>query len=378
MIPGRRPEPWPYRCTGCGRPYPDDLLPYRCPACGGAYDFSGPLVYQKPQPLSANRRGLARFRDSLPVDPAARLVSLGEGGTPLLPVRVGSRVLHFKCENLNPTGSYKDRGTAVLISALSSAGVTDAVEDSSGNAGASFAAYAARAGMRARVFVPSSASGPKRSQIEACGAQLVLIGGPRSVASEAARREADDGAVYASHAYMPHGMAGVATIAYEIVEQLSCAPGAVIAPVGHGGLLVGVHRGFDALLRAGVISELPRMIGVQAQACAPVWAAYRSGGPGLSLVQEGETRAEGIRVRFPVRGDAVLGAVEATSGTMVAVAEEELLNAWDVLAHAGLNVEPTSAVVWTAATLLLDDLPDPVVAILTGSGFKASQVSRAS
>jgi threonine synthase len=290
-------------------------------------------------------------------------------------VQVGSRVLHVKCEHLNPTGSFKDRGTAVLISALSSAEVAEAVEDSSGNAGASFAAYAARAGIRARVFVPFSASGPKRSQIEAYGAELVLVEGPRSAASEAVRRAADRGVVYASHAYLPHGMAGVATIAYEIVEQLGCAPGALLAPVGHGGLLVGVHRGFDALLCAGAIAALPRMIGVQARACAPVWAAYTSGGPGLSLVLEGETRAEGIRVRFPVRGDAVLAAVEASAGTMVAVSEEELLHAWEVLGRAGLYVEPTSAVVWSAASLLLDELPDPAVAILTGSGFKASSAS---
>jgi threonine synthase len=372
MIPGRRPEPWPYRCTGCGRPYPDDLLPYRCPACGGVFDFSGSLAYQEPDRGLSSRRGLARFRASFPVNPASELITLGEGGTALLPVRVGTRELYFKCEHLNPTGSYKDRGTAVLVSALASAGVTAAVEDSSGNAGASFAAYAARAGIRARIFVPTSASGPKRSQIEAYGAELVSIAGPRSAAAEAVRREADSGAVYASHAYLPHGMAGIATIGYEVVEQLGGAPGAVIAPVGHGGLLVGVYRGFEALHRAGRISHVPRMIGVQAQACAPVWAVHTSGGPGLSLVQEGETRAEGIRVRFPVRGDAVLGAVEATGGTMVAVAEDELMHAWDVLGRAGLNIEPTSAVVWTAATLLLDDLPDPVVAILTGSGFKAA------
>jgi threonine synthase len=371
MIPGRRPEPWPFRCTGCGRPYPDDLLPHRCPDCGGAYDYAGPLVYRPVPTPSPARRGIARFRATFPLSPATPLISLGEGGTPLLPVQVGTRVLHFKCEHLNPTGSYKDRGTAVLLSALSAAGVKEAVEDSSGNAGASFAAYAARAGLRARVFVPASASGPKRAQIESYGATLAAIDGPRSAAAEAVRREAEAGVVYASHAYLPHGMAGVATIAYELVEQLGRVPGAVIAPVGHGGLLVGVHRGFAALHQAGLIPALPRMIGVQAQACAPVWAVYTSGGPGLSLVQEGETRAEGIRVRFPVRGDAALAAVESTGGTIVAVAEDELLRAWDLLARAGLNVEPTSAVVWTAALLLLDDLPDPAVALLTGSGFKS-------
>ena len=370
MIPGRRPEPWPFRCTGCGRPYPDDALPHQCPACGGVYDYAIPLVYHRPPTLEPARRGIARFRATYPLSASAPMISLGEGGTPLLPVQVGKRVLHLKCEHLNPTGSYKDRGTAVLLSALMAAGVTEAVEDSSGNAGASFAAYAARAGMRARVFVPASASGPKRAQIESYGAQVMAIDGPRSSAAEAVRREAEAGAVYASHAYLPHWMAGVATIAYELVEQLGCVPGAVIAPVGHGGLLVSVHRGFVALQDAGVISGLPRMIGVQAQACAPVWAVYTSGGPGLSLVQEGETRAEGIRVRFPVRGDAALAAVESTGGTIVAVAEDELLRGWDLLARAGLNVEPTSAVVWTAAGLLLEELPDPTVALLTGSGFK--------
>ena len=370
MIPGRRLEPWPFRCTGCGRAYPDDLLPYRCPACSGVYDYSDPLVYPSPHEASPARRSISRFRATFPLSPSAPFITLGEGGTPLLPVQVGTRVLHLKCEHLNPTGSYKDRGTAVLLSALSAAGVKEAVEDSSGNAGASFAAYAARAGMRARVFVPASASGPKRAQIEACGAEVVAIEGPRSAPADAVRREAEAGVVYASHAYLPHWMAGVATIAYELVEQLGRVPGAVIAPVGHGGLLVSVHRGFVALHDAGLIPVLPRMIGVQAQACAPGWAVYNSGGPGLLLVQEGETRAEGIRVRFPVRGDAALAAVESTGGTIVAVSEDELLRAWDLLARTGLNVEPTSAVVWTAAMLLLEELPDPTVALLTGSGFK--------
>jgi threonine synthase len=371
VIPGRPPEPWPFGCTGCGRSYPDDLLPYRCPACGGVYDYAAPWVTPSAFPPATERRGLQRYRSTFPLTPSAAFISLGEGGTPLLPVRVGERLLHFKCEHLNPTGSYKDRGTAVLVSALAAAGVTEAVEDSSGNAGASFAAYAARAGIRARVFVPAAASGPKRAQIEAYGAELVAIDGPRSAAATAVREAADAGGIYASHAYLPHGLSGNATLAYELVEQLGQAPGAVLAPVGHGGLLVGIHRGFEALRRAGLIDSLPRMIGVQAQACAPVWAAYTSGSTGLSLVQEGETRAEGIRVRFPLRGDAVLAAVESTHGTMVVVSEDELLRGCDLLARTGLNVEPTSAVVWPAVLHVLNDIPDPVVAVLTGSGFKS-------
>lgn len=370
MIPGRPPAAWPFRCTGCGRPYPDDTLPFHCPACGGLYDFAGPL--EAPAAMAdGDRRGLARFASAFPFPLSTPFVSLGEGGTPLLPVRVGERSLHFKCEFLNPTGSYKDRGSAVLVSALAAAGVSEAVEDSSGNAGASFAAYAARAGIQARVFVPASASGPKRRQIEAFGAALVAIDGPRSAAAAAVRHAAEEGAVYASHAYLPHGLAGNATIAFELLQQLGRAPGAVIAPVGHGGLLVGILRGFEALRRAGRIDGLPRMIGVQARACAPIWAVYTSGSAGLAMVQEGETQAEGIRVRFPLRGDAVLAAVEATGGTLLAIDEEALLQARGLLARTGFDVEPTSAVVWPAALEVLHELPDPVVLILTGSGFKS-------
>lgn len=371
MIPGRPPAAWPFRCTGCGRPYPDDRLPYCCPACGGVYDYGVPLE-APPAAEPGARRGLARFTASFPFPLTDPLISLGEGGTPLLPVDIGDRVLHFKCEHLNPTGSYKDRGTAVLVSALAAAGVTQAVEDSSGNAGASFAAYAARAGMPARVFVPAGASGPKRAQIEAYGAELVAVAGPRSNAAAAVRREAEAGAVYASHAYLAHGLAGVATLAYELVEQLGEAPGAVVVPVGHGGLLVGIQRGFEALLRAGRIERLPRLVGVQARACAPVWAVYTSGSSGLALVQEGETRAEGIRVRFPLRGDAVLAAVESSGGSMLSVGEEELVRACELLARTGFNVEPTSAVVWPAALEMRHDLPDPLVLVLTGSGFKTA------
>jgi threonine synthase len=333
------------------------------------YDYAGPLE-APPGSSPGARRGLARYAGSFPFALTEPFVSLGEGGTPLLPVGIGDRLLHFKCEHLNPTGSYKDRGSAVLVSALAAAGVADAVEDSSGNAGASFAAYAARAGLHARVFVPAGASGPKRAQIEAHGADLVRVEGPRSQAAAAVRQAAEAGAVYASHAYLPHGLAGIATLAYELVDQLGRAPGAVVVPVGHGGLLVGIQRGFEALLRAGRIDRLPRLVGVQARACAPVWAVYTSGSSGLALVQEGETRAEGIRVRFPLRGDAVLAAVEASGGTMLSVDEEELLRACDLLARTGFNVEPTSAVVWPAALEVLHELPDPLVLVLTGSGFK--------
>jgi threonine synthase len=310
--------------------------------------------------------------ESFPLPPNSKLYSLGEGSTPLVEEEIDERTVHLKSEHLNPTGSFKDRGTAVLISALKAAGVEEAVEDSSGNAGASFAAYAARAGIRARVFVPDYASGPKRAQIEAYGAELIPIAGPRSAATEAVLRAADAGSIYASHAHLPHIVAGMATIAFELVEELGRAPGAVVLPVGQGTLLLGAYLGFTALIEARVIESMPRLIGVQAQACAPLWAAYEGGS---ALAQEQETMAEGIRILQPLRGDAILTAVDETGGAMVAVEEAEIERGLAELALRGFLVEPTSAVVWPALEHLLPELPEPVVAVLTGSGFKSGPAS---
>jgi threonine synthase len=296
----------------------------------------------------------------------ADVVSLGEGNTPLVWTEAFGRQVAFKCEYQNPTGSFKDRGTTALVTFLKSRGVTEAVEDSSGNAGASFAAYAARAGIRARVFVPESASGPKRRQIEMYGAELVPVAGPRSNAAEAVKRavaESETGFLaYASHAYLPFNLPGYATIAREIVEQAGRVPGAVIVPAGQGGLLLGAWRGFVALNPPNVTRESPRMVGVQAAACSPL-ASQKS-------KVEGQTLAEGVRVSNPLRKNAVRKAVEESGGWWATVEEKEILPGRDALARRGFYVEPTSALVWKALEESLPRLPDPVVVILTGSGLK--------
>jgi len=278
----------------------------------------------------------------------------------------------FKCEFLNPTGSFKDRGSATLVGFLASRGVTAAVEDSSGNAGASLAAYAARAGIRVRLFIPDSTAGPKRLQIEMYGAEVVRVLGTRANAAVAVQRAADQGATYASHAYLPFNLPGYATLAYELVAELDEPPGSVVLPVGQGGLLLGVGRGFQSLLQARVISRMPRLIGVQARACAPLWAVSKYGAAGLAWVADAPSLAEGIYVRMPVRGDAVLQMVAETGGFFVAVDEEEILPGRRALAQMGFFVEPTSAVVWSALTQVVHALPEPVVVILTGSGFKSA------
>lgn len=357
-------------CTNCHRPYPSEGAPFRCQACGGLFDFSSPPAYDLAQ-VALEAPGLWRYRHMLGLPADAPVVTLGEGNTPLEWREAFGRWVAFKLEYLNPTGSFKDRGSAPLTSFLRSRGVDAAVEDSSGNAGASFAAYAAEAGIRARVFVPDYASGPKRAQIEAYGAQLQPISGPRSKASEAVLQAAETGAIYASHAYMPFGLPGYATAAYEMYEQIEGAPGAVIVPAGQGDFLLSIGRGFQALQRVGLIEHVPRLVGVQALACAPLWAVFRYGAAGLGWVTEGETLAEGVRIRHPIRGDITLQMILENDGLFVAVEEADILPGRDELARLGFNVEYTSAIVWSALAQSIKELPDPVAVVLTGAGFKS-------
>jgi threonine synthase len=357
-------------CNNCHRPYPEMEFPYCCPVCGGVYDFPDSFDFVQHE-VGSKVSGMWRYRHTFGLPKSAPDVTLGEGDTPLVWIEALDRKIGLKLEYLNPTGSFKDRGTAVMVSHLLSRGVQEAIEDSSGNAGASFAAYSSRVGLLARVYVPDYASRSKRAQISAYGAEVVRILGPRSNAAEAVKRAAEDGAVYASHAHLPHGIPGFSTVAYEIVEQLGDVPGTIITPVGQGLLLLGASRGFKALHRAGIIPRVPVLVGVQAKACAPLWALSTSGMIGLSLVTEGDTIAEGVRIKFPLRGDALLQAVSSTNGRFVAVDEEKIITGRDELARRGFFVEPTSAIVWDALTQVIGQVPEPIVVLLTGSGLKS-------
>jgi threonine synthase len=362
------------RCAGCRKPYPDKGVPYRCPDCGGMFNFD-PLPGFVQANITPNQPGYWRYQSFFGLPEHAPVITLGEGNTPLLWVEKGFRKIALKMELLNPTGSYKDRGSAVLVSQLVAREVIEAIEDSSGNAGASFAAYAAAAGIKTRIFVPASASGPKRSQIEAYGAELIEIPGPRSEAARAVQVEADRGVPYASHAYMPFGIAGIATIAYEIWEQLEWqVPGTLIAPVGHGGLLIGIIRGFKALQTAGLIKNVPYWVGIQAEACDPLTQAFFRGENSSRLINIRPSAAEGVCVSNPSQAKSLLDELSGGKGLFHSIREEKILPAVRDLAHRGIHVEPTSALVWAALESIQADLPDPVVLILTGSGLKSTQV----
>ncbi len=357
-------------CTDCGQAYPPTGLPFRCPVCKGIFDYDGPADFALER-IEPGLPGYWRYRHAFGLSETAPLISLGEGDTPLVWEDYHGHAVALKLESLNPTGSYKDRGSAVLVSELLARGINEVVEDSSGNAGASFAAYAARAGLACRIFVPEAASGPKRRQIEMYGARLVAVPGPRSEAARAVLDQVNQGAVYASHAYQPFGMAGIATIAYEIWEQCGRkVPGSLIAPVGHGGLLLGLSRGFAALRKVGLTVDQPYFVGVQAAACAPLVRAFHHGLPAMEDVTEEATLAEGVRVRWPVRVKALMAEITPKQGTFLAVSESEISMAYTSLARRGHYVEPTAALGWAALDHLMGRIPEPVVVVLTGLGLK--------
>jgi threonine synthase len=323
-----------------------------------------------PASLDARSRGVWRYRHTLPVPSSVKPCTLGEGATPIVEGRVDGQSAFFKLEQLNPTGSFKDRGTSVLVTLLAACGVMHVVEDSSGNAGASLAAYCARAGIGATLFCPQSTSAAKARQIELYGAELVRVPGPRHNATTAAKHAATRDVVYASHVRNPVGLAGMATAAFEIWEQMERMPRTIVAPIGQGTLILGLYRGFASLRRAGRIASLPRLIGVQAERCAPMTT------PGDAIVAPADatelpTLAEGIRIPDPIRTREVFAAIADSRGAILTASEASIREGVEALARQGLHVEPTSAVVWSALRQLaaLGRL-ESVVAMLTGHGLK--------
>ena len=323
--------------------------------------------------VAGGGHGVWRYRAWLP---PADAVSLGEPTTGLVELR-GRPGTFAKHEGGLPTGSFKDRGVAVTVGWLRARGVREIVVDSSGNAGASFAAYAARAGMRARVFVPADASPAKLLQVRAHGAEIVTVPGSRSATGEAARRALDTAGpevAYASHLWQPAFVAGTATFAYELFEQLETAPHTVVAPLGGGTLLLGVALGFRRLREAGLIEREPRLVGVQSAACAPLAAAFRAGAEDAEPVEPGATMAEGIKIAKPPRSRQILAAIRDSGGTIVEVTDDEIRASLGELLRDGIFAEPTSAAAHAGLVRLVQgrDLPGTTVIALTGHGLKAA------
>jgi threonine synthase len=310
--------------------------------------------------------------------PAAFAVGIGGGGTPLIPLSWSGAGVTAKLDFLSPSGSFKDRGAALVVGHLKRCGIAGVAEDSSGNAGAAYAAFAAAAGLSCTIFAPADTSPAKLRQIELYGARLQLVQGTREDTAVAARNCAAESGVYGGHNWQPFFIEGCKTLAYEIWEDLGFqAPDAVVVPVGGGANLLGLHVGFEELLAAGSIARLPRLHGVQAAACAPLAAAFASGSNTVAPVSPRPTIAEGIRIAKPPRGAQILAAVRKATGSILSVEEEEIVEAHTRLLRHGIWVEPTSAVALAgldrlAASGAVDPGKERVVIVLTGHGLKSA------
>jgi len=310
----------------------------------------------------------------LPFPRSERRAFLGEGWTPLLEAPEPGLLL--KLDFLCPTGSFKDRGSTILMNCLARLGVREALEDSSGNAGASIAAYGAAAGIACDVYVPASASGAKLAQIAAYGARVVVVPGTRQDVTDAALRRSE-ARFYASHNWHPLFLEGTRTLGFELWEQLGFSPpDAVVTPVGAGSTLLGCWRAFGELAAAEPGTARPRLYAAQSSACAPLTEALERDEQAPSGVEPGTTVAEGIKIGRPIRGRELLEALRRSGGGAHAVTDAEILTGQERLGRLGIFVEPTGAVAYAAALSLLARAslkPDERVAvILTGSGLKSA------
>jgi threonine synthase len=362
-----------YLCPACGRTLAADRPLWRC-LCGSPVNLMPGKGLGRGE-IAVGEASLWRYRAALALAEPPR-VSLGEGWTPLVRRDWQGVPVAFKLESQMPTGSFKDRGTAVMLNHLLEVGVGAIHEDSSGNAGASLATYAAAAGIVCRIYVPASASRGKLVQIAVTGAELHRVPGPRQKASEAALAAIGE-SFYASHNWQPFFIEGTKTLAYELWEQSGFrAPDNILVPTGYGSNILGLDRGFDELERQGEIAVRPRLFAVQAANCAAFAAAWAAQADHVVPFAAGETIAEGIATPMPVRGAAVLRALRRSKGGVVAVAEEEIVPALLALGRRGLFVEPTAATAAAALSRLLADgtiRPDQsTVVVLTGHGLKAA------
>jgi threonine synthase len=312
-----------------------------------------PLPGINREQIKTHVRSIWRYAASFPSIPCPEPITLGEGCTPLVAKQFKNRKgkVHFKCEWFNPTSSFKDRGTSVMLSLLRAQGVTKVLEDSSGNGGASVACYAAAGGLSATIMCPSATSPAKTVAMRAYGASVELIPGPRqATADEAVKAHGRDGMFYASHAWHPFFLQGTKTMAYELWEDLGfAAPDNVIIPTGGGSNVMGCDIGFSELVSSGEISKLPRLFMAQPANSCPIVSAFHDTEPS----EWKPTLAEGTAIARPVRQAEVVAALRRSNGGAVAASEEDIAAATLVCVEPKQNEQKKSSGMMVQPSALL-------------------------
>jgi threonine synthase len=373
-------------CSRDGSPHDADVVQGTSPLGApllARYDLERAAATVTPADIATRAPDLWRYHELLPVRDPAHVVTLGEGMTPLLDLprhgaRLGVPTLRMKDEGLVPTGAFKARGAAVGVSRAAELGVRGVAMPTNGNAGAAWAAYAARAGMRALVAMPVDAPVITRRECVVTGAELYLVDGLIGDAGALVTRAVAerDGYQDTSTLREPYRLEGKKTMGYEIVEQLGWrAPDVILYPTGGGVGIIAIHKALRELRELGWLTgELPRLVAVQAAGCAPIVDAFRAGLAESTAPADAHTVAFGITVPKALGDFLVLDAVRETGGTAVAVTDDELLAAQAALARdEGTWVCPEGAACFAAVGQLREsgwlDGGEDVVVLNTGTGL---------
>jgi len=358
-------------CFMCGKRYKPDKLVFRCEKCGGSIDIN--YDYDEIKGLinkvTFTKAPITHWKYWMfyPIQNLKNIVTLGEGGTPLTTDKFHKDWL-LKNEGLNPTGSFKDRGSAVEI--------TKAVENkahnlycpSTGNMGASIAAYASRAKIRATVYVPSHSPHVKIQQIKSYGARVVNVRGTYTTALNAVYELADDTGAYIAGDYGYRGE-GEKSTGLEIIDQLNWqTPDYIVIPVGMGNHFWGIHQGLKEAKKVGLIKKLPKLVAVQAAGCDTIVEPWKQGKTTPKTRRSPHTIASAISCGKPNFGAEVLYALKKTKGIAETVTDREILLARKKLGKEGIWAEPAGAVAYAGAEKL--ELNGKVVCIVTGHGLK--------
>ncbi|MGC8589134.1 threonine synthase [Athalassotoga sp.] len=360
-------------CSVCGKTFPTNYKGFTC-ECGGILDleFEAEFPIEK---IEKRKPNMWRYLEAIPIADNRHLITFDEGFTPLLPIDFSGKTVFVKQDHLFQTGSYKDRGAAVLLNHAKEIGITKVVEDSSGNAGCAIAAYCAKASIKCDIFVPFETSPAKIAQIKAYGAEIHEVKFTREDTANAALNMAKE-TYYASHVYNPYFFHGVKTFSYEVTEQLGWkAPDTIVIPVGNGTLLLGAYIGFQDLRKAEIIEKMPKIVAVQAQNCAPLAKNFE--GVSSSKIIFRKTIAEGIAIANPARKAQIMKAVSDTEGRFLTVSEKEIKDAIKEMAMQGYYIEPTSAATVAGLKKYVRNAQkrEKIVSVFTGHGLKSANLS---